>query len=145
MAKLKDLIDSTEDRLIIFYNFKKELEVLEKIIDRPKSYVNGEKVDKFNYENYENSVTLMQYQAGAKGHNMQLANKMIFYSPTLKCEDYMQAIKRIHRIGQDKKCFYYELILEESIEEKIYEKLEKGEDYTNELFAKDYEWEILWK
>lgn len=132
---LKDLINSTEDRLIIFYNFKKELELLDSVIDRPKSYVNGDVVDKFNYENFNNSITLMQYQAGAKGHNMQLANKLIFYSPTLKCEDYMQSIKRIHRIGQEKKCFYYELVVDDSIESKIYKSLKKGEDYTNELFT----------
>ena len=46
----------------------------------------------------------------------------------------MQAIKRIHRIGQERPCFYYRFKVENSIEEDIYEALERGEDYTNELF-----------
>lgn len=134
--KLKDIINSTEGRLIIFYNFNFEKDAIKSCIskDRPISYVNGEVVDKRNYEKFDNSITLMQYQAGAKGHNMQLANHLIFYSPTEKCEDYMQSIKRIHRIGQERPCFYYKLIVENSIEEDIYKALERGEDYTNELF-----------
>lgn len=134
--KLKDIINSTERRLIIFYNFNHEKEAIKSCIpkDRPISYVNGDLVDKENYNNADNSITLMQYQAGAKGHNMQKANHLIFYSPTEKCEDYMQSIKRIHRIGQEKPCFYYKLVVQDSIEEDIYEALEKGEDYTNELF-----------
>lgn len=135
-ARLKDLINSTEDRLIIFYNFNDELKAIKECIpkERPISYVNGSCVDKKNYDKYDNSITLMQYQAGAKGHNMQKANHLIFYSPTEKCEDYMQSIKRIHRIGQEKPCFYYKFIVKDSIEEQIYNALEKGEDYTNELF-----------
>lgn len=135
-TRLKDLINSTEDRLIIFYNFNDELKAIKECIpkDRPVSYVNGSCVDKKNYNTYDNSITLMQYQAGAKGHNMQKANHLIFYSPTEKCEDYMQSIKRIHRIGQERPCFYYKFIVKDSIEEQIYNALEKGEDYTNELF-----------
>lgn len=135
-TRLKDLINSTEDRLIIFYNFNDELKAIKDCIpkDRPVSYVNGSCVDKKNYNTYDNSITLMQYQAGAKGHNMQKANHLIFYSPTEKCEDYMQSIKRIHRIGQERPCFYYKFIVKDSIEEQIYYALEKGEDYTNELF-----------
>lgn len=134
--KLKDIINSTEGRLIIFYNFNFEKEAIKSCIpkDRPISYVNGDLVDKENYNNADNSITLMQYQAGAKGHNMQKASHLIFYSPTEKCEDYMQSIKRIHRIGQEKPCFYYKLVVQDSIEEDIYKALEKGEDYTNELF-----------
>lgn len=135
-TRLKDLINSTEGRLIIFYNFNDELKAIKECIakDRPISYVNGSCVDKNNYNTYDNSITLMQYQAGAKGHNMQKANHLIFYSPTEKCEDYMQSIKRIHRIGQERPCFYYKFIVKDSIEEQIYYALEKGEDYTNELF-----------
>lgn len=135
-TRLKDLINSTEGRLIIFYNFNDELRAIKECIpkDRPVSYVNGSCVDKKNYNTYDNSITLMQYQAGAKGHNMQKANHLIFYSPTEKCEDYMQSIKRIHRIGQERPCFYYKFIVKDSIEEQIYYALEKGEDYTNELF-----------
>lgn len=141
LEALEDLINSTNDRLIVFYNFNDELALISYICrnaDKPLSHVNGAVKDLNNYEKYYDSVTLVQYQAGAKGLNLQKANKIIFYSPTEKCEDYMQAIKRIHRINQTKPCFYYRLISNNSIEEKIYKALERGVDYTDNLFKEDF-------
>lgn len=139
LAAFADILDSTNDRLIVFYNFNAEREELEKICEkykRPVSVVCGAVKDLKAYENAADSVTLIQYQAGAKGLNLQKANKIIYFSPTLSVEDYMQSIKRIHRIGQSKPCFYYRLICKNSIEEKIYNCIEKGIDYTERLFVK---------
>lgn len=133
-----DLLESTNDRLIVFYNFTAELEKLKEICkDRPISEVNGQKRDLKNYKEKENSITFIQYQAGATGLNLQLANKIVYFSPTLSAEMYMQSKKRIHRIGQEKACFYYYLTTEGSVENNIYRSLEKGEDYTNKLFEKE--------
>jgi SNF2 family DNA or RNA helicase len=111
-------------------------EKLCKELDRPVSFVNGIGRQLIEYERSENSVTLIQYQSGASGLNLQKANKIIYYSPTHSAELYMQSKKRTHRHGQDRDCFYYYLITEDSIEEKIYKSLEKGEDYTNKLFER---------
>lgn len=139
---LSDLIEGTDDRLVIFYNFNEEKErIMEVCKDRPLSFINGEKVDLSNYKEYSNSVTLCQYQAGAYGHNLQLANKMIFYSPPLSCEQFEQAQKRIHRIGQKNPCFYWKMETSNSIEKKIYKTLEMRQDYTMQLFASDYKME----
>lgn len=132
----KDLLESTNDRLIVFYNFNAELAELMQI-ERPISLINGQEKDLSNYEEYSNSVTLIQYQSGAKGLNLQKANKIIFFTPTLSTEDYMQAKKRIHRLGQSKPCFYYHLVCENSIEEKIYHNISRGIDYTERLFLED--------
>ncbi len=138
LEALEDLINSTNDRLIIFYNFNEELDQIKSIInDRPISYINGSVKDLTNYENEDDSITLVQYQAGSKGHNLQKANKIIYFSPTEKCEDWMQSIKRIHRIGQKNNCFYYKLITEGTVEEGIYRALERGTDYTDELFREE--------
>lgn len=138
LQALKDLIDSTEDRLIIFYNFDIELEkILSVCKDKPISVINGKLKDLKAYTEQDNSITLVQYQAGAKGLNLQKANKMIFFSPTLSCEDYMQSKKRIHRIGQGRTCFYYYLTIEHSIEERIYAAINRGVDYTDDLFEQE--------
>ena len=136
----KDLLASTNDRLIVFYNFKKEAEKLTQIIEeqqRPWSIVSGDKKDLEAYDRDEDSVTLVQYQSGSKGLNLQKANKIIYYTPTLSVENWMQSQKRIHRIGQNRPCFYYKLICTGSVEEKIYEALERGVDYTDELFKEE--------
>jgi SNF2 family DNA or RNA helicase len=134
---VRDLIQSTQDRLIIFYNFNGELDRLKKICqeeDRPVSEINGHNKDLTAYQEETNSVTLVQYQSGSMGLNLQEANKMIFYSLPLSSEHFEQAKKRIHRIGQEKTCFYYILICRNSVEEQILQTLEERKDFTDELF-----------
>ena len=134
---LRDLLESTNDRVIIFYNFNEELEKIENVcnkLERPVSVVNGSKKDLKAYDKEETSVTCIQYQAGAMGLNLQKANKIIYFSLPLSSELFEQSKKRIHRIGQKKSCFYYYLITEKSIEEKIYEVLGQRRDFTNKLF-----------
>ena len=136
---LVDLCDSTEDRLIIFYNFKEELnQIIASVKNRPISIVNGQVKDLNAYEQENNSLTLIQYQAGAMGLNLQKANKIIYYSLPLSSELYEQSKKRIHRIGQNRPCFYYLLLAENSIEERIKTTLDKRNDYTQQLFEKDF-------
>ena len=134
---VRDLIQSTQDRLIIFYNFNGELENLKKICQeehRPVSEINGHNKDLTAYQEETNSVTLVQYQSGSMGLNLQDANKMIFYSLPLSSEHFEQAKKRIHRIGQTNTCFYYILICRNSVEEQILQTLEERKDFTDELF-----------
>lgn len=136
-----DLLESTDDRLIVFYNFNDELEAMKDLIGkRAFSVVNGAERDLDAYENVSNSITFVQYQAGAMGLNLQKANKIIYYSLPLSSELYEQSKKRIHRIGQNRPCFYYLLLAENSIEERIKTTLDKRNDYTQELFDEDFKW-----
>lgn len=135
--KIIELLESTEDRIIIFYNFKHEREELEKIckkLNKPISRVDGETRDLSNYERLENTVILIQYQAGSMGLNLQKSNKIIYFSLPLSSELFEQSKKRTHRLGQDRTCFYYYLITEKSIEADILKTLKQRKDYTDELF-----------
>ena len=136
----KDLLNSTNDRLIVFYNFQNELMKLSEIVidsDRPVSIINGDTKDLSAYENFENSVTLIQYQAGAMGLNLQKSNKILYFTPPLSSELFEQSKKRTHRIGQKRTCFYYYLICRNSVEEKIYGTLKMRRDFTERLFTND--------
>lgn len=134
-----DLIESTDDRLIVFYNFTSELEAMKSVIGkRAYSVVNGAERNLDAYENVSNSITFIQYQAGAMGLNLQKANKIIYFTLPLSSELFEQSKKRIHRIGQNKPCFYYSLICSNSIEERIARTLEKRNDYTQQLFEKEF-------
>ena len=141
LQAFKDLVNSTNDRLIVFYNFNAELDELVKLVgDKPISYINGSKKDLTAYEDCENSITFVQYQSGSMGLNLQKANRMIYFTPPDGNSIYFeQSKKRIHRLGQDKSCFYYYLIDENSVEEEIYETLGIRREISDELFKKEGE------
>lgn len=139
----RDLVESTQDRLIVFYQFNCEAQVLIHIAnecERPWCIVNGKEKNLATYENYDNSITFVQYQAGAMGLNLQKANKIIYFSLTEESELFEQSKKRIHRIGQNKPCFYYIIVAENSIEDQeILPTLNIRKDRTDYLFDEENE------
>lgn len=140
LESLKDLLESTEDRVIIFYNFNEEYRQIKELckkLKKPVSTINGSIKDLNDFKGKSNTITLVQYQAGAHGLNLQKSNKIIYYTLPLSSELLEQSKKRTHRIGQNRTCFYWYLITENSIEEKIYKVLQKRKDYTNKLFEED--------
>ena len=137
LQAFRELVESTQDRLIVFYNFTAEYLAMVQIAEelgRPQSIVNGQQKQLLNYEQCDNSITFIQYQAGAMGLNLQKANKIIYFTLTDKSELFEQSKKRIHRIGQEQPCFYYILMCKGSVEEVILQTLEMRKDFTDELF-----------
>ena len=140
LEALKDLLESSDDRIIIFYNFNNELDSIKELceeLNRPVSEVNGQVKDLTNWNEQNNTILLGQYQAASMGLNLQQANKIIYFTPPLSSELFEQSKKRTHRIGQKETCFYYELICRNSIEEKIYKVLAERRDYTDKLFEEE--------
>ena len=143
LEAVADLIASTNERIVIFYNFTAEYLALVQITDqlgRPQSVVNGKQKQLSNYENYSNSVTFVQYQAGAMGLNLQKAHITIYFTLPFgkgSCALWEQSKKRTHRIGQGQKCLYYYPLCKGSIEEKNLINLRLGKEYNEKLFEKE--------
>ena len=141
LQAFKDLVQSTNDRLIVFYNYTGELERMIEIVnelERPVSIVNGQDKNLSAYKHEDDSITFVQFQAGAMGLNLQKANKIIYFTPPERSELFEQSKKRIHRIGQTNTCFYYLLLVEKSIETlEILPTLNLRKEYTDELFKED--------
>lgn len=140
-AKLEafgDLLDGTSKRLVVFYNFDVELEGLTgELAKRGRQYgvLNGKAHDLSPFFDTDDGVALIQYQSGAMGVNLQQADTCVYFSPPLASSLFEQSKKRIHRVGQDKPCTYYELVSKGTVEEKIYGTLAMRRDYTEKLFA----------
>lgn len=144
LSAFQDLIESTDDRLIVFYNFNEELAKMKSIVEsleKPVSIVNGSIKDLDAYETKSDSVTFVQYQAGAMGLNLQKSNKIIYFTLPQSSELFEQSMKRIHRIGQKNNCFYYLLMVKNSVEQQILETLKQRKNYDDALFIK-YEGEF---
>lgn len=55
-------------------------------------------------------------QAAKEGLTLTIANHVIFYDRGFNLDDYLQAQDRIHRISQKKKCYIYNLLIENSVD-----------------------------
>ena len=142
LEAFKELIQSTNDRVIVFYNFTAELMALLKICDevgRLTSVVNGSMKCLEQYETNDSSITFIQYQAGAMGLNLQKANKIIYFTLPERSDLFEQSKARIHRIGQDRPCFYWIMTCEGSVEEMIHQTLQERKDFTDDLFTEIYQ------
>lgn len=132
---LTTLLEGIDDRVIIFYNFKIERDVLTKLCKKLKKRVfvcDGSIKEIEEFKCVDNSILLVQYQAGATGLNLQFCNKVIYFSPTLSSNLYEQSKARTWRIGQENKCTYW--LLKCGIENNIYKSLDSKNDYTLKLF-----------
>lgn len=144
LEAFRDILASTRERVVVFYNFYAELDLLKEIaiqLEKPVSIVNGEKKDTENYEKCEDAVLFGQYAAAGTGLNLQAGHITIYYTLPFgkgSCGIWEQSKKRTHRIGQSQSCLYYYLLCEKTIETENLTMLNLGKEYNDELFKKKY-------
>lgn len=95
LARVKDLLIE-HPKLIIFYNFDYELEILRKLEVKQAEW-NGHKHEEI--PDGEEWVYLVQYAAGAEGWNCITTDAMVFYSATYSYRAFEQAKGRIDRLN----------------------------------------------
>lgn len=137
---LKMLFETTEDNIVVFYNYVSELEAIKKITKEKAVFeVNGSEQNipkKSEWENLKNSVTLVQYQAGSAGIELQYANVVVYYTPTFSYQDYAQSLGRTHRNGQKKKVTALQFKTMETVEEDVWLALDDKEDFDKTIYLK---------
>lgn len=119
-------------RIVIFYNFNYELEILRQLNKFPNVYV-GE-YNGFNHDPIPKGdkwVYLVQYLAGNEGWNCIQTNAMVFYSLHYSYRIMTQAAGRIDRLNTPfSKLFYYRLISNSFIDKAIVSALNRKKDFN---------------
>ena len=85
------------------------------------------------FQRGEVPVFLISLKAGGVGLNLTAADTVIHYDPWWNPAAQQQATDRAYRIGQDKPVFVYKLIMEDTVEEKIYQLQERKQLLLNSL------------
>lgn len=136
--RLNQILETHNDeRIVIFYNYNVELEMLKQVLDklkRPYSQYNGASKDLKQFKGKDNGIVLAHYKSASTGINdFVISNIMVFNSLPLSSVDLIQSKARIDRHGQGKKPMYYFIIPETPVEKKIFETVTNGQDFTNEM------------
>ena len=136
--RLNQILETHNDeRVVIFYNYNVELEMLKQVLDklkRPYSQYNGASKDLKAFKGKDNGVVLAHYKSASTGINdFVIANVTIYNSMPLESINYEQSKARTDRYGQTKKPLYYHIVPETPVEKKIFETVTNGKDFTNEM------------
>lgn len=135
---LKDFLEENSEQVIIFYQFRKEGDLIENLLKELKvTYTRVEANMKGNIEDFKQKkiqCLLGNIFSISEGLNLQNCNQAIYFSLPWSYKDYAQSLDRMHRPGQDKTVFINILITKNTIEEEIYKALSKKEDFAVKLF-----------
>lgn len=132
---LEEFLSNTDEVVSVLYCYNVEKDMIANVCEKlKKKYViiNGETLDKPAELKKEFDVVIGQYSAFSESLD-GLQNKchlMVFYSMPDSSLLYKQSLGRIDRIGQTKVPTYYNLIMEGTIDEKIYEMLKNKVEFS---------------
>jgi SNF2 family DNA or RNA helicase len=147
MAKLtalksivSDIVDQGE-QVVIFCRFTAEIDAVQELLSKlglehgtiDGRVAIGEARDNViaGFQAGALDAVVVQWRAGGAGITLHAASKAVCYSTSHSLIDWLQGRDRIHRIGQDETCYYYNLVAENTVDVKILEALREKGDIAN--------------
>lgn len=129
---LKEVLEDLPpgEPVVVFARFQHDLDTIASVCDElgiVHGELSGRKRDALTADSTMNpgiQVAIVQEQAGGVGIDLTRAAVCIFYSLSFSLGDFDQALKRVHRPGQDRKTLYIHLVAEGTKDEVVYEALQ---------------------
>ena len=142
MDWLEDFLSDTDEVVMIFYQYNVELEGLKALLTKLKKrfiVINGDTKDaikELKREDYD--VVIGQFQAMSESLDgfQHKTHIQVFLTMPESSLTYKQAIGRIDRIGQTKVPMYYYLVMENTLDDKIYGLIEQKIEFSEEVLDK---------
>lgn len=120
-------------KIIIFSHWDMILMMLARALDE-NSITYRTKETKFykaieEFKDYRNDITcmLLPLKYGSKGLNLIEATHVFLVEPILNPGEELQAVGRVHRIGQTKPTFVHRFIVQDTIEETIHQTIQNDQ------------------
>jgi len=147
---LMEVLDETEHKVIVFVPYRHTIELVSKhlqgegvtneiISGDVGAKERGDLINRFQTSEFPR-VLIIQPQAASHGVTLTAANTVVFWSPVMSVETYLQCIARIDRYGQQNKMTVVHLQGSE-VERKMYEMLQ-GKVTSHEKLVDLYKEEL---
>lgn len=136
----KELLESTNDNVVIFYQFTKEKDNLLQMINKLDKKVYEVSGQNFELPTQEerptltNSVTLVQIQAGSAAIELKYASQVIYYCPTYSYTQYQQSRGRCIRHGGHDRIEIIKYKTKGTIETQVWKALDLKQDFDEKLY-----------
>jgi len=140
-SRIRELlrIAGNHPRLIIFYNFDYELELLRKLeylLEIPLAEWNGHKHQEI--PDTDRWVYLVQYTAGSEAWNCTLTDAVVFYSLNYSWRTMEQCKGRIDRVNTKFVDLYYYILKSNSmIDKAIQKRLDQKLNFNEKVFERE--------
>ncbi len=139
---LKEVLDEAAHKVLVFVPYKHTLELLKNFLNK-EGVVNetisgdvsaSQRANIFNrfQTTSDPKVLLIQPQAASHGVTLTAADTIVFWSPVMSVETYLQCVARIDRVGQTNKMTVIHLQGSE-VEKRMYKMLQSKVDMHERL------------
>lgn len=141
-SRLKQVLNIYEDydKVIIFYNFNYELEMLKNFCESHEiNYAEWNGHRHQSIPDFDKWIYLVQYTAGAEGWNCIQTNCIIFFSKSYSYKQTVQAAGRINRVNTPfKDLYYFYLTSNSTIDNAISRALKNKRDFNEKSFIRNW-------
>jgi len=141
---LEEVLEQTENKALVFVPYRHTINVVKDYLDKKGITVEvingdvsvGKRTEIFQrfQTTPEPKVLVIQPQSASHGVTLTAADNIVFWSPVMSVETYLQCIARIDRVGQKNKMTVWHL-QGSPIERKIYKALQEKKNLHEQLVA----------
>ena len=146
-AALETIVAGAAEPVVVFSRYRKDLETVHEVA--AKCQRSSFEVSRTRRELADwraaarvktNPVLAVQIQTGSEGVTMVDAALAVFYSPDYSLQTFDQCRGRLHRPGQTRQVRYIHLVVPESIDQAIYNALDRRQDFVSALRDRSAPW-----
>ena len=134
LEALQEIIETTDEPVLVFYSFRHDLEAIKAEIPEAEELTGPESIARWNAG--EIRVLLAHPASVGYGLNLQDGGRVIvWYGLTWSLELYQQANARLYRQGQTKPVIIHHLVAEGTVDEQVMKALQAKDTSQAALLA----------
>ena len=138
LKALKEIVESATSPILVFYNFKSELDRLAEYIDYEQLNPKADNVKDVIARWNRGEIPVLVGHPGSIGHGLNLqdgGHTIVWLTTTWSNEQYRQAVKRLYRSGQTHPVSVIHIVAKGTVDEEVIARVNEKEDSQDKLMT----------